>query len=472
MLASPAPSRWSVGSPGRATRCVATAAPQTVYRGPASGAVDHFRDCGFECPPYSNPSDYFMRVPSCPAATLSVWVWHASSPTHAGFLLPSPEQVLSNRTDGGAADIKKLVDAQAGKAKGLLEAPATPADNKVYVEVDDTGDVEAPAHRPSWTKELWDLTVRSWRMAVRNPVVVRARFAQIIIMALFFGAVYIVRRRFLPTAARPAGMHSHAPSCRPPLFSYGAALQPLGTTQASIQSRNGVLFLVATSMVFTSVSSIILTFPIEKLLVIRDMNSGMYRVWTFYLSKILADFPISTALPLLFSLILYWFVGLSNTAAQFFLFFFICWITIAVASSMGLMIGSAFTNAEVAVSVMPMVLVPLMLFAGLFVNLGSIPAWIAWIQWLSIYKWAYEAYEINEYTGLTLTCTPEELVPVSPGVSVCPITSGEQELKLLNFTSSELWIPLVVMVGMMVVFRVLSLLFLQAQIRKLQKHSQ
>lgn len=33
-----------------------------VYSGPAAEAVNHFQENGFECPPYSNPSDYFMRV--------------------------------------------------------------------------------------------------------------------------------------------------------------------------------------------------------------------------------------------------------------------------------------------------------------------------------------------------------------------------------------------------------------------------
>jgi hypothetical protein len=33
-----------------------------VYSGPAAEAVVHFQENGFECPPYSNPSDYFMRV--------------------------------------------------------------------------------------------------------------------------------------------------------------------------------------------------------------------------------------------------------------------------------------------------------------------------------------------------------------------------------------------------------------------------
>ena len=36
--------------------------PQMVFSGAAEKAVAHFQENGFECPPYSNPSDFFMRV--------------------------------------------------------------------------------------------------------------------------------------------------------------------------------------------------------------------------------------------------------------------------------------------------------------------------------------------------------------------------------------------------------------------------
>lgn len=34
----------------------------TIYQGSAAEAVDYFAKIGFECPPLSNPSDYFMKL--------------------------------------------------------------------------------------------------------------------------------------------------------------------------------------------------------------------------------------------------------------------------------------------------------------------------------------------------------------------------------------------------------------------------
>lgn len=37
-------------------------AGRIVYQGPAASAVNYFSVMGFNCPTYSNPSDYFMQI--------------------------------------------------------------------------------------------------------------------------------------------------------------------------------------------------------------------------------------------------------------------------------------------------------------------------------------------------------------------------------------------------------------------------
>ena len=98
--------------------------------------------------------------------------------------------------------------------------------------------------------------------------------------------------------------------------------------------------------------------------------------------------------------------------------------------------------------------------------------WVSWIQWISVYKYSYEALIVNEYTGMTLYCDPDELIVVSQNISVCPVTTGQQEITNLSLSSNQLWIPLVVLAGMMVALRVLSVLFLVLQMRRLKKLNQ
>jgi ABC-type multidrug transport system permease subunit len=103
--------------------------------------------------------------------------------------------------------------------------------------------------------------MRSMRDTVRNPVAFYARLAQFCIVGLFLGATYI----------------------------------PLGNDQASIQDRIGVLFFMTIGGVMLNANSIILTFPLERGLLIRDQYSGMYRVWTYFLGKMISELPFGIA---------------------------------------------------------------------------------------------------------------------------------------------------------------------------------
>lgn len=104
--------------------------------------------------------------------------------------------MLSNRDEAGAADLGRLVESQRVKTQRALEAAKSEQAEAMDVVV-------KPEKRPSRWLELGYLTDRSWKMAIRNPVVVRARAFQFIVMALLFGAVYIVRR--IPHREREEG---------------------------------------------------------------------------------------------------------------------------------------------------------------------------------------------------------------------------------------------------------------------------
>lgn len=65
--------------------------------------------------------------------------------------------------------------------------------------------------------------------------------------------------------------------------------------------------------------------------------------------------------------------------------------------SLGLLMGSAFTEPKMAVALMSMLLMPLMMFTGLHANLDSIPVWSRWIQYISPFRYTYESFCRNEY---------------------------------------------------------------------------
>ena len=58
-----------------------------------------------------------------------------------------------------------------------------------------------------------------------------------------------------------------------------------------------------------------------------------------------------------------------------------------------------FTDAAVATSVGPLILAPILLFSGYFVNLDSVYVWLRWLQYLSPVRYSLEMLLRNEFDG-------------------------------------------------------------------------
>ena len=74
-----------------------------------------------------------------------------------------------------------------------------------------------------------------------------------------------------------------------------------------------------------------------------------------------------------------------------------------------------FPDINVAMAVMPMFLLPLMVFSGFFVQSDSIPVYFRWIQWISPMHYGFVALCLNEFTGLNIYCTESQ--GCAPGYS-------------------------------------------------------
>lgn len=71
------------------------------------------------------------------------------------------------------------------------------------------------------------------------------------------------------------------------------------------------------------------------------------------------------------------------------------------------MIASIFKDLTVALAVMPVILLPLLLFSGLFVNSNTIPVYFNWIKYISPMFYAFVGMMETEFSGRTLNnCNP------------------------------------------------------------------
>ena len=145
-----------------------------------------------------------------------------------------------------------------------------------------------------------------------------------------------------------------------------------------------------------TLSPISLVFPQERPIFLKEENSRLYSVLPYFLSRSVIEIPYIVLVPFIANTILYFMMGLSQTAEQYFIFYLITFLVNLSGSSLGLLLGSIVQDAKSVSAVVPIVLIPFVLFSGLFKNTGNIPAWLGWIQYISPLKYGYLAMIENE----------------------------------------------------------------------------
>ena len=76
--------------------------------------------------------------------------------------------------------------------------------------------------------------------------------------------------------------------------------------------------------------------------------------------------------------------------------YFITFLINLCGNSLGLLLGSIIQDAQAVSAAVPIVLLPFVLFSGLFKNTGNLPDWLGWIQYVSPLKYGYIALVTNE----------------------------------------------------------------------------
>lgn len=146
----------------------------------------------------------------------------------------------------------------------------------------------------------------------------------------------------------------------------------------------------------------------ERLVFEREYGSGMYSLPAYFASKTLVEVPFMIILPLLMTLFTYFAIGLQTAADKFFICALGVILNAIFGGALGLFSSCTFRDIHIAHVFVPMILLPLMIFSGLFVNLGQVQPWIRWIQWISPMKYGYVALVKNELTGLEIGGVPGE----------------------------------------------------------------
>jgi len=150
----------------------------------------------------------------------------------------------------------------------------------------------------------------------------------------------------------------------------------------SLRNRQAFHFLVVMALVLGSILSLILVFQVELALLKREIGDGMYKSHEWLLAKSLWDIPIAVACAILTAALLDLTVGFNGNFVLITLIYVFIQLT---ASSLALVIGIIAPNAEAAVTLVTLVILPQLLFSGVFVPVENISPAIRWLRYISIF---------------------------------------------------------------------------------------
>ena len=283
--------------------------------------------------------------------------------------------------------------------------------------------ISRPRYQAGWFKQFHVLFYRAMLSAKRDKMVSVIRIMQSLILGVVVGLIYL----------------------------------RLSYNQENIQNFAGLLFFIVTNLSFASLQGVIFVFPVEVPVFLREHKNGMYRTDTYYLAKTLAEVPIFSLAAILLISICYWMAGLREAADSFFICVALGVLIVNTAASYGYAISTMTSSVEAATALGPVVMLPLLLFGGFFVNNDTVPDYFIWLRYLSWFNYGFENMMINQwkdYPG-TISCDYNRTSSSTP----C-LTTGNMILDRYQLHEDNFYPNLYYTAILLVAFRIISFLML------------
>ena len=80
-----------------------------------------------------------------------------------------------------------------------------------------------------------------------------------------------------------------------------------------VRNRNGVLFFESVSIGYIAMQFMILVFPYERPIFLKEVNGNMYSVGPYFFGRFFAEIPAGLIVPIIYGTLIYFLVGLDTT---------------------------------------------------------------------------------------------------------------------------------------------------------------
>ncbi|KAF8888618.1 pleiotropic drug resistance ABC transporter [Infundibulicybe gibba] len=192
----------------------------------------------------------------------------------------------------------------------------------------------------------------------------------------------------------------------------GTVFLKVPETTSAFFSRGGLLFFALLFSALSSMAEIPALYK-QRPIVLRHQKAAMYHPFTEALALTVVDMPITFFTTAVFGILIYFLVGLQQSAAQFFIFFLFLFVMSVTMKAWFRAIASAFKSEASAQAFSGIMLLILVIYTGYTIPKTTMIGALRWLTYINPLRYGFESVIANEFHTLHGTCS--SLVPQGPG---------------------------------------------------------
>lgn len=275
----------------------------------------------------------------------------------------------------------------------------------------------------SFLKQLGALTYRELVNTKRDTAALIGRFGVTLILSLLFGLIFL-----------DAGRRDNA-------------------DYTNFTSHFGAITMIMISSMFGAAQPVMLSFPYERPMFLREYSTGTYSAFAYFLSKLLVEIPMNFIQTLEQFILCYFLVGMRG---NFILIVLAAWALSMCSCSVAVMMGCAVGDVKSVTELAPLLFVPQMLFVGFFIRTSLIPIFLRWAQYLCSLKYAMNLIILTEFSLSLDSCSDSAAARDN-----CRGLIDSNDIDAKNY-----WIYIILLFALFAAFRIVALIMLTEKAKK------
>ncbi|PLB53830.1 pleiotropic drug resistance protein, ABC superfamily [Aspergillus steynii IBT 23096] len=218
--------------------------------------------------------------------------------------------------------------------------------------------------------------------------------------------------------------------------------------------KSGALFFSLLYNSLLSMSEVTESFSGRPVL-IKHKSFAFFHPAAFCIAQIAADIPVLLFQVSIFSLVVYFMVGLDMSAGSFFTYWILVFTTTMVMTALFRAVGALFSTFDGASKVSGFLISALIMYTGYMIQKPQMHPWLGWIYWINPLAYGFDALLSTEFHGKVIPCVGTNLIPFGPGyedaaghqscagvggaIQGNTEVTGEQYLASLSYSHSHVW---------------------------------